>query len=87
MLELLVCGGAGDEQSKAVACGKSSDDAAASDRCVHHREPSHIPKLALKNTVESFGATHGHQAVLIRQLGKDANLIAVLELTADCHDE
>lgn len=79
VLQLLVGGGTGHEETVPVASGETSNNPRSSNGSVHDRND--VRQFALKDAVKVLGATDGNEAVRVCQLGEDSNVVAVFELS------
>ena len=64
-----------------IADSHATDDPTSGDRSVDDRDD--VLQLCLERRVEVLGSANGNHAVGVGQLGKDANLIVVLEVGSD----
>ena len=81
LLQLLVGGRAGHQESVSVSHGHPPDDPASRHRGVDHGD--HLVQLGLEGGVEILWSPDGDQAVGVGQLGEDPDLIVVFEMGAD----
>jgi hypothetical protein len=78
VLQLLISSGRRHQQTVLVAGGEAADDANAGNGGVNDRNV--VGKLRLVDRVKVLGTALSDQAVLVGELGKDADVVAVLEL-------
>lgn len=80
VLQLLVRRRAGHQKPMPIPGSQASNDASPGDGSVH--DGHNIGQFALKYAVKVLGTSNGHKAVRIGELGKDANVVAIFELSA-----
>merc|ERR1719446_720466 len=72
VLELLVCGGVGDQQASDVSDRRSADVSSAANRGVDDGNVVH--ELGFQSGIEILGTTNSGQSVRVGQGRKDADL-------------
>lgn len=83
MLQFLVGGGAGDEETMSVAGGETTDDSSAADGGVD--DGHDVGELGFKDRVKVCRRCESCETVGVGELGEDTNVCRVFELGTDGH--
>ena len=83
VLELLVGGDGGEEETVAVARGEAPNDAGSPDGGVDHGDVT--GELGLEDAVEVLGGAHGDETVGVGETGEDPDVVGGLETGAEGH--
>lgn len=71
MLQLLICGGCGNEQALSITSSQAADDSCTSDRAVADRD--HILQFCFEDAVEVLGRAYCDERVGVCKRREDAD--------------